>query len=165
MEKRTAFLITMSSFCSWFPFLSPHSYFKDEMAFSNLWGWACSPATCSVPFSICLHWSLAHLGLSSGLTGTALEVALFPSCLRKFRFNSEALESLCQADFIVGLRMVTGLFWRPLSLQFSFSAVIFSREASPWVASCEKRRFRGPDFQWYHFQPWPSPPSLWLVFL
>lgn len=69
---------------------------------------------------ICLHWSLAHLGLSSGLTGTALEVALFPSCLRKFRFNSEALESLCQADFIVGLRMVTGLFWRPLSLQLFF---------------------------------------------
>lgn len=28
---------------------------------------------------ICLHWSLAHQGLSLGLTGTAVEVASFPS--------------------------------------------------------------------------------------
>lgn len=122
------------------------------MAFSNLWGWACSLATCSVPFS---HLPALVSGSSGTFlgTGTAVEVASFPSFLKKFTlFNSEALDSLCQADFLVGLRMVTGLFWRPLSLQL----LIFSREASPWVASCEER-FRGSDFQWYHFQPWPSP--------
>lgn len=48
-------------------------------------------------------------------------------------------------------------FWGSLSLY----SLIFPREAFPWVASCEERRFRDLNFTDHHFSPWPSPLSLW----